>query len=416
MADAHVTLGYSAATAAADAAMRRLINAKESNRVTKQFPQWHHHHARPQVARALVVGSNAALAWSTVSALGAAGIQAHVISDWFAPRLRFSRYCRRYQRVPRASLDLQGAGLRFVQAYCEQHAIDVVIPADMRTTFGLSRLPESALPRFPVATASTLEALHDKWSLYQLLQREQLPAPRTELLSTAEPSGLTLRYPIIVKPATGEGGEGIHVCETQQQLAQLTAADALRDRTFIAQELIVGHDVDISLLAEHGRIAAYTIQQTEAPDTKRFVRDEHMLEVASAIVRASRFHGLAHFDMRVAASDGALYVIECNPRVWGSLMYSVWAGVNFIELGCQLAVGRRPPESIPPTERVWHQGVAPRRMLKALIQGRLAPAGMSGATLASWRQAHRDPWSQLIGELTEAGESALRGKLQPPAG
>jgi predicted ATP-grasp superfamily ATP-dependent carboligase len=165
------------------------------------------------------------------------------------------------------------------------------------------------------------------------------------------------------------------------------------------------------VLADHARIVAHTIQHTETEEVKRFVRDEHMLEIAAGIVQATKFHGLAHFDMRVDAQTGSLYVLECNPRVWGSLMYSVWAGVNFIALGCELARGEHVAARVAPSERVWHQGVAPRRMLKALLQGRRAPEGMSGGTLSSWQQAHRDPWIQLVGKFTERSEEYMREKL-----
>jgi predicted ATP-grasp superfamily ATP-dependent carboligase len=365
--------------------------------------------------RALVIGNNATLALSVVSALGAAGLEADVLSDWFVPRLRFSRYCRNYVRVPFRSLDLEnlsGSGLTLIKDYCQTHDIDLVIPADLPAAIGLSRLPQNELPHFPVASTHTLALLHDKWEFHQLLQREQLPSPETQLLWVDAPDALTLPFPIILKPAAGEGGEGIHICESQAELLQLCASAAVRGERYIAQRLIIGHDVDISILAEHGRVVAHTIQHTETDDTKRFVRDDSMLEVAQGIVRASGYHGLAHFDMRIDSQDGALYAIECNPRVWGSLMYSVWAGVNFIELGCEIALGRRPRDSIPPAERVWHQGVAPRRMLQALLQGRLAPKGMTGATLASWEQAHRDPWTQVIGKLTERGENYWRSKRQ----
>ena len=365
--------------------------------------------------RALVIGNNTTLALSVVSALGAAQREADVLSEWYAPRLRFSRYCRNYLRVPYGSLDLEnltGDGLRLIQAYCHTNAIDLVIPADLRATVGLAKLQGGELPRFPVSSPEALATLHDKWLFHQLLQREQLPSPPTELLVPQAPEALTLPFPIIVKPAAGEGGEGIHTCESAAELKQLCASDAVSGGQFIAQRLIIGHDVDVSVLAEHGRVVAYTIQHTETADTKRFVLDEQLLEIAANIVRVSQLHGLAHFDMRVDGQDGSPYVLECNPRVWGSLMYSVWAGVNFIELGCELALGRRPRESVPPTERVWHQGVAPRRMLKALLQGRRAPRGMQGATLASWKQAHRDPWIQLIGKYTERGELYMRGKLQ----
>jgi predicted ATP-grasp superfamily ATP-dependent carboligase len=361
--------------------------------------------------RALVIGNNTVLGLSIVSALGAARHEADVLSHWFAPRVRFSRYCRSYLHVGPSMLDLEhiaGDGLRLLQRYVRANAIDLVIPGDLHATLGLSKLADADLPRFPVANHSVLQRLHDKWTFHQLLTRAGLPSPRTELLDADSPPR---ELPIILKPTGSEGGEGIYICESAAQLAQLCASDAVSGRRYIAQQLIIGHDVDVSVLAEHGRIVAYTIQHTETHDVKRFMLDDHMLEVAEAIVQVTQFHGLAHFDMRIDGQTGELYVLECNPRVWGSLMYSVWAGVNFIDLGCQLALGRRLPNSVPPTERVWHQGVAPRRMLKALLQGRRAPAGMTGATLASWQQAHKDPWTQVIGTLAERSEAYVRERF-----
>jgi hypothetical protein len=146
-----------------------------------------------------------------------------------------------------------------------------------------------------------------------------------------------------------------------------------------------------------------------------FIRDERMFAIVREIVRVTGFHGLAHFDMRIDSRDGELRVIECNPRVWGSLMYSVWAGVNFIELGCRMALGQPVTGPGALDEHVLHQGVAPRRLLKALLHGRTAPAGMTGATLASWRQAHTDPLPQVLGGFTEYGENELRNVLSARA-
>lgn len=363
--------------------------------------------------RALVLGSNATLVLNTVSALGAAGIEADVISDWTAPRVRFSRYCRRYVRVPFESLHIAGDSLAMLIDYVREQAIDVVIPADLAATFELARLSENDLPRFPVASREALETLHDKWRFQQLLCRHELPTPCTQLLRPgSDGSELQLPFPVIVKPAASEGGFGVQRCNDAQELAQLRARPEHQQGDWIAQELIPGHDIDLSLLADHGRVVAYTIQQDEASDKKRFLQDPGMLEIACAIVNATQFHGLAHFDMRVDERTGKVYVIECNPRVWGSLMYSVWAGVNFVALGCRVALGERLTISMPPSEHVWHQGVAPRRLFKALMRGRSAPEGMSGATLESWRQAHRDPLTQLIGGVTERNEARLRERLK----
>ena len=54
-----------------------------------------------------------------------------------------------------------------------------------------------------------------------------------------------------------------------------------------------------------------------------------------------------------------------------------------------------------------------RGTVRALLQGRTAPADMRGATLASWQQAHTDPLPQLLGQLTESSEDWLRQHIAP---
>ena len=364
-----------------------------------------------RTVRALVLGRNITLIFNVVWALGAAGMEADVICDWFAPRVRYSRHCRHYTRVASQELsDIRPAFVQKLKSYCRSNDIDIVIPADLGATLGLARVPGNGLRLFPFASPPILESLHDKWRFHQLLKNRGLPSPHTRLLDQRlAQSAAEQTYPLLIKPALGEGSRDITRCDGPEQLARLWQHKLEHEAgPWLAQELIPGHDIDLSLLADHGRVVAHTIQQDERADTKRFVEDERMLNVASEIVRATEFHGLAHFDMRIDSRDDNLYVIECNPRVWGSLMYSVWAGVNFIELGVRMAMGQTVPTVGAPTEQVWHQGVAPRRLLEALLHGRTAPEGMRGATLASWRQAHKDPLTQLVGGFTEPNEDRLR--------
>lgn len=134
--------------------------------------------------RALVMGSNAVLILNVVQALGAAGAEADVISDWHAPRVRYSRYCRRYIRVPRGSLheSLPGSVDWRLEQYCRDNDISVVIPADLATTLSVARLELSNIPLFPIASVEALETLHDKWRFHLLLTKLGVQVPPTELL------------------------------------------------------------------------------------------------------------------------------------------------------------------------------------------------------------------------------------------
>jgi hypothetical protein len=94
------------------------------------------------------------------------------------------------------------------------------------------------------------------------------------------------------------------------------------------------------------------------------------------------------------------------------LLYSVWAGVNFLELGCRLTLGRPLPPFTATSGDIRYQGIAPLRLTKALLRGRTAPGGMTGGTLASWRQALRDPLPEIFGHFTEGVEDRRR-RAQP---
>ena len=147
---------------------------------------------------------------------------------------------------------------------------------------------------------------------------------------------------------------------------------------WVAQSYLPGEEISAYAAARAGRLlalqsyrptyrvghgAAVAFEAVDAPAVQRFV---------SGLVARLNWTGQISFDFR-RDETGELHVIECNPRVWGSLMYSVWAGVNFIALGCRVARGERLTISVPPSEHVWHQGVAPRRLFKALLHGRSAP-------------------------------------------
>jgi predicted ATP-grasp superfamily ATP-dependent carboligase len=117
--------------------------------------------------------------------------------------------------------------------------------------------------------------------------------------------------------------------------------------------------------------------------------------------------------MRIDERDGNVSVIECNPRFWGSMILSTWSGVNFVEMGCDMALGRPvvPMDQIDGPSK--HQGVAPRRMLKALLGGRTAPEGLGPSMLAGWNQVHADPLPELIGVPAEDIQELVSARLAP---
>ncbi|HEX7652629.1 MAG TPA: ATP-grasp domain-containing protein [Verrucomicrobiae bacterium] len=237
--------------------------------------------------------------------------------------------------------------------------------------------------------------LDNKWALARFLQSHHLPVPRTWRVESEEQlSGLDLPYPVIVKPVQLENRQGV------KQIDSLTAAVAhLREPhpahrlPLLFQEYIPGTDVDLSILANHGEVVDWTIQQWVKPGTLRFIDDEAILGLGRQLAAACRFHGLAHFDLRRDDRDGSVKVLECNPRFWATLRESMWNGTNFVARGIQLATGQ-----LAPAQQVNRQITYsfPSQTLATCLKGDFS--GLRGLNTESWQgtwQAFSDPLTWL---------------------
>jgi predicted ATP-grasp superfamily ATP-dependent carboligase len=343
------------------------------------------------------------------------GAKGHVMGSHRVVRTRFSRYCEQYVHIPDAELRSSSAAVERINQHCARHGIDVVIAGDLAATFLMAEAhPHVSVPVFPVAPLEVLQTLHDKWRFHWMLTSLGLPSPRTHRLDPSDSlDTVPFGYPLMAKPPSSEGGDRVGRYGTREELEAMLARPGARNIPWLLQEFLPGRDIDISVLADRGKIVAWTIQDDGPGGVKIFKHDERILRIGERVVAATNFHGVAHFDMRIDERDGSVAVIECNPRFWGSMILSTWSGVNFVELGCAMALGRPVNAPIQIDGPSRHQGIAPRRMLKALLVGRTAPEGLSPSMLAGWNQIHSDPLPELIGGAAEDIEEKMTARLRP---
>lgn len=283
-----------------------------------------------------------------------------------------------------------------VLEFIRRHEIAEVVAADTRCTrllMGLRpELPSSVRP-FPMPTAALFEQLHDKSRFDALLGELALPAPLTRTLhSPDEADGLLIPFPTIVKPTLGEGGEGITIADTPAALLETLRSRAdLSTRPVVVQAYVPGRDIDMSLLADQGECVAWTVQQRADDGLMHFPDRNDVIELGRELTRRTGYHGVMHIDMRIDERDGSVVVIEANPRFWGSLSYSVWAGVNFLDLGLRLAAGNElddSPVACAPTSP--YLGVTRSSLPRILLGGRFPPRGLGAAERRAWELHHRN--------------------------
>jgi predicted ATP-grasp superfamily ATP-dependent carboligase len=146
------------------------------------------------------------------------------------------------------------------------------------------------------------------------------------------------RAPCVIKPRVGSGSRGRIYCETDRELKRHL------DETMVAQERVEGEARCVSLLYDmegvlsaafvHCRLHEYPVDG--GPSTLReSIRDEALVERACAVVDRVGWQGVIQLEFK------GEYLLDINPRFWGSLNLAVEAGVNFPDLLLRVAMGEK---------------------------------------------------------------------------
>lgn len=297
--------------------------------------------------RALLLSSMDALALPVLRALGERGMDAVVAGSASGRLCRVSRHCAAVERVAPDAATLAAPDetlLARLEALVRERSCGVVVPVDVPgarcAALLRPRLPGVAF--FPAPEPALLDRLDDKWEFHRLLTGLGLPTPPTWLAADAA-AAARLPLPLMLKPRADGFSRGVRaVFDGAARDAALSGADPFLRFPVLAQEFVDGSDVDLSFLADRGRLVAWAVQ-TREPGAIRFIDDDRVVAIGRRLAEATRYTGLAHVDMRYRGRDRAsVEVIECNPRFWGSFSYAAALGADFLGLGLALAAGRSP--------------------------------------------------------------------------
>lgn len=231
-----------------------------------------------------------------------------------------------------------------MKSYCKEKNIEVLIPADMDSSLSLSQLPRQMKnPRvFPLAPSRRLRDLHNKWIFSNFLEKNSLPQPRTFLIAKRDDlEKLTISYPAMIKPLEMHGGEGVVRVDSKKDAYRYLSIRNKRNKLpLIIQEYVNGSGIDVSFLAYKGVILVWTVQKTLSDGGISFVDESSVLTMARKIVLGSSYTGIAHVDMISEKKSNVVKILEFNPRVWGSILGSKFAGINFLKIGSSVQINR----------------------------------------------------------------------------
>jgi predicted ATP-grasp superfamily ATP-dependent carboligase len=265
-------------------------------------------------------------------------------ADKFSGMAVFSRYATAHFRHP--VLTTQTAEfVKGVKEALQRYSPQVYLPMGDDTYVAakyIAELQETGVT-IPIAPFETIKMLAKKNEVVTLAKALGIPVPETivpqndnDIQSFCKEYG----SPIVLKPISSSGARGVFYL-TVGELAKLRNGDSpsgkmlLRD--CVLQQYIKGVGIGVSMLFNHGKLRAkFTHKRlkektvTGGVSTLRIgVVNPLLEEYAQRLLENANFHGVAMVEFKYDAKTGKGWLIEVNPRFWGSLALAIQSGVDF---------------------------------------------------------------------------------------
>ncbi len=262
-----------------------------------------------------------------------------------------------------------------LRSVCRAERVDLVLPQTTRETALLSKHRDGfGSTRVMVSGAPAVEAANDKAAVLRAFDGLGLPAPAWHLARSEAELGeaaAALGYPgvpVVVKPPVSNGMRGLRVLREAAWDARRFLAEkpggvevSLGDLRAVLRRGTAWPDLVVTeyLPGPEYSVDAFLGARLEAamPRRRDAVRSGISFEttllperadLTEPTLRAAQHLGLRYafgFQFKEDAA-GVPRVLECNPRVQGTMVASVFGGLNAVWLGVQEALGE-PPGALP---------------------------------------------------------------------
>jgi predicted ATP-grasp superfamily ATP-dependent carboligase len=194
---------------------------------------------------------------------------------------------------------------------------------------------------------ATLGRLTDKRHIFDICGEAGVPMPKTALVASVDNVADVIqtrgmRCPVLIKPRSAYAAMGVRRFEDEGEIRRFLASGEVpayrKYGSFVVQENIAGRLHDVTLCAHRGEILCMLSQERLVTlydfggggIINRTTDVAVIKDYAERIVRHVSFSGIALFDF-IRDADGRFYLLECNPKIWGTTHLTIQAGLNVVQ-------------------------------------------------------------------------------------
>lgn len=253
----------------------------------------------------------------------------------------YSKHCSERYRLPNEKT-LDALYELCVAIFRRENEKPLLFPVGAKTLRCLSRTEELTrfrkVARFFIPSETQLDQFNDKTTVAGIAKREGVPVP-----AEYNPPYGDVMFPCIVKPACGEryglpAAKRYQIVNSHQELQ--SARETFRNITGeepIVQRYIEGEGAGCSVLCREGRVLSSICHKrvreypvTGGPSTCcRAIFSEELEGYAKKMVAAVAYTGIAMVEFKFDR-EGRPYLLEINPRIWGTFPLVRVASSDFI--------------------------------------------------------------------------------------
>lgn len=314
--------------------------------------------------RILVLDGNQRAALASVRSLGSKGLWVAVGETSPTSLAGLSRFCSK--RLSYANpFSSPRQFFENILLQIDELGITFLLPVTEATTYVLlkfrSELPESVI--LPLPASEAVEKVANKNKLFALAREHQVPIPETLEFTGAEEGlnalhAVTL-FPVVLKPFKSKIlldetiiSSQVIVAKSREEAQSALQSNSFFRFPFTLQSFIKGSGQGVFALFDHGKPVCYFAHRRlrEKPPgggvsvlSESAPVNDALKASAEKLLHSVEWHGVAMVEFRVA-QDGTGYLMEINPRFWGSLQLAIDSGVDFPWLLFLVSTGEALPE------------------------------------------------------------------------
>jgi protein-tyrosine-phosphatase/predicted ATP-grasp superfamily ATP-dependent carboligase len=319
--------------------------------------------------RVLILDADSSAGLAATQSLGRVGREVHSAVRMAGSAIEATRWCRKVHLQP-PNLPIEMA-VDWLLELDRKFEYSLIIPSTEASLLWLRYLPEHHDTRRKaiIPGNASIDIALDKSLTYQIAVELGLPVPASRLITKESLPAPPESFPVVLKPVRSKVSIGERLCSMAVAIAHDEKERALILRNILPhtdvqeQSWVEGRGGGVEVLYNRGKMIWHFIHQrlhewplTGGASTLRIASPDNpeLVERSRHLLNALNWHGVAMVEWR-CSSDGRYYLVEINPRLWGSLPLTIAAGVNIPEGLFALSQGHEPASM-----KTWKIGLSAR--------------------------------------------------------